>query len=134
MKKFLKKHELKLRFLFAGGFNTLVGLSTYPILYFALKTFHLHYMVILVLNHSICVPIAYITNKYLVFRTRGNHLKEFLRFSSFYSIYFLANLLLMPLMVEVAGMHPALTQVIIGIGIIASSFLWHSKITFAPGK
>ena len=134
MKKFLDKHELKLRFLVAGGFNTLVGLSAYPILYFALKQYHLHYMAVLVLYQALCVPIAFVTNKYFVFKTQGNHFREFLKFSSFYNIYFVANLLLMPLLVEVAGLHPVLTQLIISIGIIVSSFFWHSKISFAPGK
>jgi putative flippase GtrA len=134
MKQFLHKHQLKLRFLVAGGFNTVVGLSSYPILYFALAPYHLHYMAILGLNHAVCVPIAFITNKYLVFRTRGNHIREFIKFSTFYNAYFLVNLLLMPLMVEVAGLHPSLTQVIIGFGIIVSSFFWHSKISFARGK
>ena len=134
MNKFINKHALKLRFIVAGGFNTFVGLSSYPILFFTLEPYHLHYMSVLVLNHALCVPIAFMTNKYLVFKTRGNHIQEFLKFSSFYSGYLLFNLLLMPLLVEVAGLHPAITQSIISFGIIVSSFFWHSKISFARGK
>lgn len=134
MKKTLGKHQQKIRFLLVGGFNTVVGLSAFPILYFLLEPFHLHYMTILVIGQILCVLSAFITNKYLVFRTRGNHLRELLKFSTFYSAYFLVNLVMMPLLVEVAGLHPALTQVLISIGIIVSSFFWHSKITFNAGK
>jgi putative flippase GtrA len=132
--KFIIKHALKLRFLVAGGFNTFVGLSSYPILFFALEPYHVHYISILVLSHALCVPIAFMTNKYLVFRTRGNHIQEFLKFSTFYNGYLLFNLLLLPFIVEVSGLHPAITQSIISVGIIVSSFFWHSKISFARGK
>jgi len=132
--KFINKHALKLRFLVAGGFNTFVGLSSYPILFFALEPYHVHYISILVLSHALCVPIAFMTNKYLVFRTRGNHIQEFLKFSTFYNGYLLFNLLLLPFIVEVSGLHPTITQSIISFGIILSSFFWHSRISFARDK
>lgn len=134
MKKRLEKHKPKLRYLFVGGLNTLVGLSAYPVLYFALEQFALHYMVILVISQVFCVISAFFTNKFLVFRTKGNYIVEFLKFSSFYMAYFVINVAAMPVLVEMVKVHPAVSQVFISIGIIITSYFWHSRVTFAKKR
>jgi putative flippase GtrA len=91
-------------------------------------------MVVLAISQILCVTIAFFTNKYFVFRTKGNHLSEYVKFSAFYSAYFAINLMAMPLLVEMAGMSPVKSQVLISIGIIISSYFWHSKITFVTKK
>lgn len=130
MKATIVRHKKKINYLLVGGFNTVVGLSAFPILFYALASQHLHYMYILVISQILCVANAFITNKYLVFRTKGNHFSEFLKFSTFYMAYFLVNLILMPILVEIAGLNPAISQVFISLGVIVSSFYWHSKVTF----
>lgn len=130
----IARHKKKINYLLVAGFNTVVGLSAFPILFYALASQHLHYMSILLISQVLCVISAFFTNKYLVFRTKGNHFSEFLKFSTFYMAYFLVNLILMPVLVEVAGIHPAVSQVFISIGIIISSFYWHSKVTFTTKK
>ena len=127
---FLNKHKTKINYLFAGGFNTFVGLATFPLLYIGLHRFNVHYMAVLIISQIICVSGAFFMYKYFVFKTKGNLWREFLKFSTFYMVYFVFNILLMPLMVEGVGMNPIITQALISIGIIVSSFIWHSKITF----
>ena len=134
MKSFIFKHRSKIDYLFVGGLNTVIGLSAFPILYFLTKPYHLHYMVVLAISQVICVTIAFFTNLYFVFKTKGNHLSEYLKFATFYSAYFVINLIVMPVLVEIADMNPAIRQILISIGIIISSYFWHSKITFAPKK
>jgi putative flippase GtrA len=67
----------KVRFLLAGLFNTILGLITYPALYFLTAPLKLHYLTILIISQVICVSIAFLTNKFLVFQSSGNVLLEF---------------------------------------------------------
>ena len=134
MKLLIAKHRRKIDYLVVGGINTVIGLSAFPALYFLTKPYQLHYMVVLAISQVFCVTVAFFTNKHLVFRTQGNHLSEYLKFSAFYSAYFVINLIVMPILVEFAGMNPVKSQILISIGIIISSYFWHSKITFAPKK
>lgn len=134
LKRYLVQHEVKIRFLFAGIFNTLVGLATYPILYFALSSYELHYLKILALSQIVCVCIAFITNKFLVFRTRGNFMTEFIKFIVFHLTYFFINLISLPVLVEFFNFNPVTGQVLFAIVVIISSYFWHSKITFSPNN
>ena len=132
LKRYLVQHEVKIRFLFAGLFNTLVGLATFPILYFALSAYELHYLKVLSLSQIVCVCVAFITNKFLVFRTRGNYMAEFIKFISFHLTYFFINLISLPVLVEFLNFNPVTGQVMFAIVVIISSYFWHSKITFTP--
>lgn len=134
MKSFITKHRSKIDYLLVGGLNTIIGLSAFPALYFLTKPYKPHYMVVLAISQVFCVTVAFFTNKHLVFRTQGNHLSEYVKFSAFYSAYFVINLIVMPILVEIVGMDPIKSQILISIGIIISSYFWHSKITFAPKK
>lgn len=127
-------HETKLRFLVAGAFNTAFGLAAFPALYFMLSGLTLHYLVILSISQAICVTVAFLTNKYLVFRTSGDHLREYVRFVTFHISYFLINLAALPLLVEFAGMNPVWAQTMFAVLVIVSSYFWHSRITFRSGK
>jgi putative flippase GtrA len=128
--KWINKHQIKLKFLFAGGVNTIFGLAAYPALYYFLKDYHFHYLFILLLTQIMSVLFSYMTSKFLVFKTKGNYLPEFLKFSTFYSAYFLLNLIILPLAVEVFNINPVISQTAFAFLIIITSYFWHSQITF----
>ena len=134
MRSLIAKHRSKIDYLLVGGVNTAIGLSAFPALYFLTKPYNPHYMIVLAVSQVFCVTAAFFIYKHLVFRTKGNYLSEYMKFSAFYSAYFVINLMVMPILVEVAGMNPVKSQILISIGIIISSYFWHSKITFAPKK
>jgi putative flippase GtrA len=121
----------KIKYVAVGAMNTFIGLSAFPFLFWVLDPFGTHYLYILMISQGFCTTTAFFMYKLLVFKTDGDYLKEFIKFSSFYLIYFLTGIALLPFLVEVVGMHPILSQFLISIGIIISSFFWHSKITFA---
>lgn len=125
------QHETKVRFLFAGALNTAVGLATYPALYFLLASLELHYMAILLISQVLCVAFSYLTNKYLVFRTTGNVLREFAKFVTFHLGYLLLNLVSLPLLVEFLHMNPVVGQTLFAVLVIVSSYFWHDNITFS---
>jgi putative flippase GtrA len=132
--KLIRLHETKVRFLLAGALNTVVGLAAYPALFFSLAPLKLHYMLVLGITQVSCVAFAYLTNKFLVFRTVGNYLRESGKFVLFHLSYFLVNLVALPLLVEIFGMSPVWGQTLFAVAVIITSYFWHSKITFAPAS
>ena len=127
---------LNIKYFIVGGFNTILGLAAYPTLYFMFHNFNFnfHYMIILLFSQFFCVIFAFLMYKFAVFKTNGNYIFEFLKFSIFYLIYLIPNLFLLPLLVDWAHIHPIIAQTLISIGIIVCGFFWHSKITFIDTK
>jgi putative flippase GtrA len=132
--RLIRLHETKVRFLLAGALNTVVGLAAYPALFFLLAPLKLHYMVVLGITQVSCVAFSYLTNKFLVFRTAGNYLRESGKFVLFHLAYFLVNLIALPLLVEIFGMSPVWGQTLFAVAVIITSYFWHSNITFAPAR
>jgi len=127
-------HNKKLRFLVAGGVNTLVGLSIYPILYLILEPIGIGYIKILLLAQLISITFSFITSKYFVFKTKGNSHKEYIKFFIFYGFYGALNLFCLPFFVEVLKITPIISQALFSIAIIVTSYFWHSFITFKQPK
>lgn len=128
------QHQTKIRFLIAGAFNTAIGLALFPALYFLAAPMKLHYLVILTISQVLCISFAFLTNKFLVFRTSGNYLWETGKFLTFHLTYFLVNLVALPALVEFVGMHPVWAQTLFAVLIIVTSYFWHSRITFSSSK
>lgn len=127
-------HQTKVRFLFAGLLNTAFGLGTYFALYCLLVPLKFHYLAILVVSHAVCMTFAFLTNKFLVFRTSGNYLREYMKFCTFQIPYFLMNLVALPILVELVGMDPVMAQIMFTILAIVSSYFWHSRVTFSASQ
>lgn len=128
------KHQTKVRFLLAGAFNTAVGLAVFPVLYFLAAPLKLHYLIIMSISFVIAVICSFLTNKFLVFRTSGNYLRESGQFLTFHLFYFLLNLGVLPILVEFAGMNPVWAQTLFAVLVIVTSYFWHSRITFSTTK
>jgi putative flippase GtrA len=128
------QHQIKIRFLLAGVLNTIIGLAVFPALYFLAAPLKLHYLIILVISQVVCVIFAFLTSKFLVFRTSGNYLRESGKFLTFHLSYFLVNLAALPALVELAGINPVWAQTMFAVLVIVTSYFWHSRITFASTK
>lgn len=126
----LRTHETKLRFLVAGGLNTVFGLSIFPALMWTLGPMGWNYIEVLILCQVVSVCFAYGTNKLLVFKTSGNYLAEFLKFSSFYIMNFVINIAILPILVEFLRLSPVVAQTIFVVVVVCTSYLWHSRFTF----
>lgn len=125
-----ERHQVKIRFLLAGFLNTAFGLGTFPVLYYMLAACKLHYLIILTISQVICISFAFLTNKFLVFRTKGNYVAEILKFITFHLSYFIVNLFALPVLVELFHLSPVIAQSLFAVLVIASSYFWHSRITF----
>jgi putative flippase GtrA len=119
-----------LRFLVAGGLNTLFGLAFYPALLWSLPYFQTHYMIGLGIAQAVCLCFAFTTYKLGVFRTRGNIFREFVAFASFYLFNYAANWAALPLLVEVGGISPIVAQLGFTVILVIGSWFWHNRVTF----
>ncbi len=119
-----------IRFVAAGALNTIVGLSVYPLLLWSVPVLHNRYMVALLIAQAVCLCFAFMTYKLGVFRTRGNLVREFGAFSSYYLFNYAANWVVLPLLVEIAGLSPIIAQFGFTLILIVGSWLWHSRVTF----
>lgn len=123
----------KVRYLIAGGWNTLFGVGTSFLLYWLLHQ-RIHYMVILIIGNIIAVTMAYVSYKLFVFRTRGNILVEYLRFYMVYGVGIVVGLVASPFCIEVLGMNFYVSQLLILIVTVASSFIAHKRFSFKTSR
>jgi putative flippase GtrA len=127
-------HKKKFRFLMAGIVNTSVGLAMYPFLYLVLEPMGVGYVAVLVIAQVICITFSFWTNKYFVFKSKGDLRSEYIKFFSFHGLYFLINLIALPALVELVELNPMIAQAIFSIFIIVTSYFWHNAVTFKNPK
>lgn len=126
----LRENGRPLRYLVAGGLNTLFGLGFYPALLWFSPWLARHYMTALVLSQVVCVLFAFTTYKIGVFRGGGSVVRQLGMFSTFYYAVFAVNLVALPLLVQGLGVRPIPAQLGFSIVTLVGSYFWHSAVTF----
>ena len=124
----------QLRFIAAGGVNTLFGLAIYPLLLWGFEPLHRRYMLGLVIAQALSLCVAFAVYKLTVFRTRSGALGEFARFLPFYLAVYAINWLALPLLVDALRIDPIVAQFAFSLLAMAGSYVWHSRITFRPAR
>lgn len=119
----------KLRYLIAGGYNTVFGYATFATLY-ALFYPAWHYLVIAVVSHVIAVTNAYISYKLFVFRVRGASLAEYFRFNTIYLGVLAFTVVMLPVLIEILRLHALVAQVIVVVITVIASYLLHRRYSF----
>lgn len=126
----------KLRFLVAGGINTVVGY-----LFFVMADLlvgkpmaglgfaALGAVVSLIAAHLVSSIPAFYLYRRVVFRAVGAFLPDFARFQSVYLVPFTINLLVLPLLVW-AGMQAIIAQALIIVVNAVLSYFGHKYFTF----
>lgn len=113
----------KIRFLFVGGFNFA---CSYVI--FVLTTFILGaelYQVCNALAWVISSAISFTTQRFLVFRTKGNWIKQYLKCCTTWVIGYLINAFLLELFVKLLNWNIYLSQIIaVGLTSIVTYILF----------
>jgi len=122
--------DKKARFLVVGGINTVWGIAAYPILYLLLNPLGVHYLATLVLSYAVSIAFSFTTQKYVVFRTRGNIAKELSKFLGLQSVILALNLLALPLFVNATSGSPVAVQVVLSVFVAIVSYFFHNHVTF----
>ena len=111
-----------IRYLLAGGWNTVFGVGLYTAVYELWGTPG-NYLFWAVLVNILAITNAFLCYKFFVFRTKGNFLREYLKCYLVYGAGALLGLAGLFLLVSIAGMNPVLANILItGITVILSYF------------
>ena len=129
MIKIFQKYEEQIKYLIVGGWNTLFGYLAFAGLYYMFKN-QMHYLILLIISYVISITNAYLSYKFLVFKTKGNYFLEYLRFYLVYGVALLINIGLLPLFVEIFKIDPLITQAIITFFTVIISYVGHKHFSF----
>ncbi len=122
--------DRRVAFLIVGAINTAVGFGWFTLFTFTLERW-IGYMGVLVLAQIVSVLCAFVLYRKFVFRVRGHVLRDLVRFSMVYVVAFLVNAALLPLLVELVGLHVLLAQALIVFVTTVVSYLGHRYFSFA---
>lgn len=123
------ENKKKIRYLAVGFWNTVFSYAAFVVLYYFTHS-RIHYMFILVLSQIIGLTNAYICYKLLVFKTKGNIIREYFRFYVVYGTTFIVNLVLISFFVELLGINPVISQGIIAVIVVTMAYFGHSRFSF----
>jgi putative flippase GtrA len=121
------------RYLVIGGINTFLSYGLGALLLYALLD-KIHYFWIMVIGTIASVTISYLNHKFIVFRTEGNYIREYLRFYLIYAVPICFAFIAFPICYDLLGMNPYFAQaVIMGVTIVAS-YIGHKRFSFHPRR
>ncbi|WP_227468304.1 GtrA family protein [Microbacterium sp. YJN-G] len=121
--------DRRVAFLCVGVINTVVGFAWFAL--FDLTVGRLWgYMVTLMFAHVASVLCAFVLYRRAVFRVRGHVWRDLLRFEMVYLTALGVNAVLLPLLVEFAGLEPIIAQALIVFITTLISYFGHSRFSF----
>lgn len=118
-----------IRFLVAGGWNTAFGYASLALLYYLFSN-KIHYLFLMVFAAILSITNAYICHKFFVFKTKGNYVKEYLRYYAVYSVPIGMGFVFFPLCIEILKMNFYVTQALLTFVTIIISYFGHKHISF----
>jgi len=130
-------HQLKIRFLIIGAWNTIFGYGSFLFLYWFLSFFltprFMAYMTASIVGNIIAMTNAFIFHKYFTFKSSEqglDALREYFRFGGTFLFNFILGLILLPFCVEVFGMTPQVSAAVIILICTVFSYIGHSRFSF----
>ncbi len=119
----------RFRYLLVGAWNTLVGYLLFAGLVLTVGE-HVHYTILLLVSHIISVLEAFVAYRLIVFRVRGNVLRDLARFWSVYAAALLANLAILPVLVDVVGIDVLVAQAGLVVATIILTYVANRRFSF----
>ena len=123
------RHSTVIKYLLAGGYNTLFGFVLFSGLYLLLES-QVHYILIAIASQVIAITNSFLVYRFFVFKSTGNIIHEYFRIYVVYGISFVLGLLLLALLVELAGLHPILANLVVITTTVIVSYIGNSRFTF----
>lgn len=127
-----------LRYLLAGGVNTLFGYGTFALFTALLAPLgRQSYILAVVPSSMINITVAFLAYKWFVFKTKGNYLREWCRCVAVYSSSIAIGMVLLPIFVYVIrhrfgyeNQAPYIAGAVLGMITVVFSFFGHKHISF----
>ena len=119
----------KIRYLLAGGWNTIFGYAVGLVLYYGLGG-RVHVVTVGVLANLLAITMAFMTYKLFVFRTKGNWIAEYFRAYLVYGVTAILGIGLLWVLVDGAGIPFWLAQGLAIVITVIVSYISHARFTF----
>lgn len=127
-----------MRYIVVGAFNTFFGYGIFALLNWSFRGLGSYsYMYAAFFANVVAITVAFLGYKWLVFRTRGNYLAEWIRCLGVYGVSMVIGLASLPILVAVLrrNLHQPEFASYIAAGIVTGgtvlvSFLGHKNISF----
>jgi putative flippase GtrA len=119
-----------IRYLLVGGWNTLFAFLAFAALNAAFGD-DVNYMFLLPAATVLAILNAYIGYRTFVFKVKGHWWRDLGRFSLVYAGAFVANLTILPFLVEIVGLPVLVAQGIVTGGTVIVSFFGHRSFSFS---
>lgn len=131
MRRFVQSRwsDQRARFILVGVLNTGFGYGVFALLVLTAGGW-LHYLLILLVAHVVGVLEAFVLHRRLTFRVHGRVLGDLVRFWSVYLVALAANMVLLPLLVEVGGVPVLLAQAVVLLLTALGSYVAHRSFSF----
>jgi putative flippase GtrA len=117
-------------YLVVGAVNTAIGLAFFALAHWWFGGV-IGYMGSLVVAYALAILVAFTLHRRFVFRVSGHWTRDLLRFTGVQASSLGINAVLLPLLVEVAGLGPVLAQTIATGLTVVVSFFAHKYFSFA---
>ena len=120
----------KVRYLLAGGWNTIFGYSISLALYTLLQT-KLHIISISLIANILAITMSFFVYKFFVFKTAGDYLREYLRCYLVYGASAIISIFFIWLLVNIFFVPFWVAQALVMILSFSLSFVAHQRFTFS---
>jgi putative flippase GtrA len=120
------------RFAAAGAWNTLFGYAAFAALV-ALFSPRVHYVWLGVAGNVLAITNAFVVHKLFVFKTKGNGVREYLRYYVVYGGTAVVGLALLAVFASGLGLNLYLAQAVALAVQAAISFVGHRRFSFGAG-
>ena len=122
----------KIRFLFIGCVNAAISYIIFALAVYVLG--QKHYQACVILQWSLSSVFSYFNQKFFVFCTRGNYLKEYLKCCSTWAVSYLLNVLILELLVSFAIKNVYLSQFISIFLVSVVTYVLFKYFAFRDGR
>ncbi len=119
----------QIRFVFAGGYNTVIGYLLFAAALFVLG--QEHYQAALFISYILSSFNSYLSQKFLVFQTKGNYVKEYIKASTVWFLGYLFNAFILFLLTGKLQIYPYAAQ---AIGLICTTVLTYIMLKYYSFK
>ena len=127
------RHLEKIRYLLAGGVNTVFGYGVGVGLYLHFSP-RLNAVQIAVIANILSITVSFLTYKLFVFRTQGNWIKEYLRSYVAYGSMALLGIFMFWAFIDIFHLNIWLVQALTVVLTATVSFFAHKHFTFKKSE
>ena len=122
-----------LRFLIVGFANTFLSIVITTTLYKMLQGFIVTFFIVMI-SYAVSILISFLSQKFFVFKTQGNVLREYISSLGVYGVIALISSTLIHFLVEVWFLNIIIAQIAVIPVVVLLSFMMQSRFTFSGGS